>query len=339
MALPDSVQKSIDKAAADHAAAYGGEAPADPNAAPVIEVVDAVPGQEPPAPAAEAPPAPPAEPATPPAEPVAPSDDDDPKWKARYQALQGKYNKEIPRLNDENKELKGRLDGLESIMAGMQATAPAAPAPTVTDQAFVDEYGQEMADAVASMVDSRTAELRSDNQKLTDRLNQQDTLSQQTAEQDFEDGRAKMMDALTEKVPDWPELNVNQDFLTWLGQTDVPSGNIRQENLDNALAGLKTATVIAIFEAYKQENAGITPPSAPTTPQPLVSKETLVAPGQVSSGSDRAPEGNNKRTWTQAQIAQFYNEVTAGKWAGREAEKLATEQDIIAASGDGRIIS
>lgn len=339
MALPDAVQKQVDAGNAAHEEAYksgepapGGQPPAE--ATPAMEIVDAPPLVTPPAgetPAGEEPPA-----VVPEQSPAAPPGDDVPeeKWKARYQALQGKYNKELPLLNDANKALTARVEGLENLISQMGAAQTAAPAGDGTlevSQDLIDEFGEDFMSAVGKLVTSQTSSLRTENEELKGRLDQMDKTDTDVAQ-------GGLMTALAAAIPDWNDQNEDPDFLVWLGQTDVISGKSRQSLLDTALAELNSASVIGIFQAYKTENAGLTPPSNDIAPQPPVSKETLVVPGTTLNGAPLAPDGNEKRQWSQAQIANFYNDVTAGKWKGRDAEKLATEQDIIAASGDGRII-
>lgn len=333
MALPDAVKKQVEAGEKAHEEVYGEKPPETPT----MEIVDAPPpGETPPEetpPAAETPPeeTPPKE--EEPEQPPVPAVSEE-KWEARYKALQGKYNAEIPRLNDKNKELQERLDGLEQTLATLQQNpAPAQPAQgeLTIDQEFIDEYGEGVA-AMLQTLQGQVASLTQANKTLQQQV---DGVTTQTEGE----WQARLTSTLDAQVEGWRKQNDDPDFLVWLGQTDAYTGKQRQQLLDEAFEGLNTDAIVAIFKGYKQENAGLTPPSEETpAPQPPVSKETLVAPGAAGSGSDRAPEGSEKHTWTQAQIQAFYNDVTAGRYKGREADKLATEQDIVAAGREGRII-
>jgi hypothetical protein len=71
----------------------------------------------------------------------------------------------------------------------------------------------------------------------------------------------------------------------------------------------------------------------PTGKVPLA---RLAAPGRARSGasSELPPE---KPLISRAQIAQFYADVAANRYRGREAEKNSLEAQIFEAGRDGRI--
>jgi hypothetical protein len=63
----------------------------------------------------------------------------------------------------------------------------------------------------------------------------------------------------------------------------------------------------------------------------------MAAPGVPKSGTAGAQDGAGKRVWTRAEIAQFYRDKSAGRFAKREAHAKKLEEDIFAAQREGRV--
>jgi hypothetical protein len=161
-----------------------------------------------------------AEPA--PAEP-APELDTDPVWKERYQALQGKYDAEIP-------QLLGTIDGLNHRVGQFERTPPGppldpAPGPTQSDPGLDasdrETYGSEFID----LVDRRARELvGSEIAKLTPQLQ---AMKGEVAVTRRETAQDRINARLDERVPDWRQINVSNDFKIWLAGEDAFTGVTR----------------------------------------------------------------------------------------------------------------
>lgn len=349
MARKTAAQKAGEEAERLHAEAYGGEPAAENQLQeePTLEVVSTKPQPDDKEPSVttieDAPPveeaaAEPAIPAEPPAEEVVAPVEEDPKWEARYRALQGKYNAEVPRLNEEIKNQGEKISQLENLIANMGSAANkeavVAPTSMVSDEDRQD-FGEEMTDfvlrAARSVVSPEMQKLRKENEELRKQVSGVTTATAQSA-------RDRLLSDLAQAVPDWETINKADPFHQWLGEIDAFSGEFRQDMLLRAFEKNDAPRVINFFKAYLQENAAVTASEVPSRPTPTVNMDTLVAPGAPGESVDnRAPEGSSKRIWTQADIAKFYRDATAGKYDGKDAEKLALEQDIIDAGNEGRI--
>ena len=160
------------------------------------------------------------------------------------------------------------------------------------------------------------------------------------------DAREKMKAELDQALPAWREINYNDHFISWLALPDPFSGGIRHELLKSAYTANQTGRVLAFFKAYVAEEAAGSPPSPGTgtppaapngaTPPARVSLESLAAPGRASPAAPTVPA--DKPVITRGQITQFYADVAAGKYRGREAEKLENDAAIILAANEGRIV-
>ncbi len=373
-ALPKAVRAQIDAANQIANNLKAGKVPvADPKTG-AVTFEDTPPGDPPPA-AAAAPPATP--PATPPgANPpviVTPAGGNPPDeaWEKKYKVLQGKYNAEVPRLQNQVRDLSGTLQdvraqltaqqGLLSSLAQRGATAaPAAPAPSAPaqtgDKLVKDEevksFGADLIDVMRRVV---REELHPHMQRLapvSQRVAQVEQTVKGVSEKVVQNDQQKFMTYLAEHAPNWNELNTNEDFLSWLDQVDPYTGSKRQDLMDQAANALDGPRVVAFFKGFQNEHAAVSPPagSAPPAPpaapaataQPAATPNPLdrfVAPGAARAGAAGTPNEAQKRIWTAAEINDFNMRRESFVRRGKKVPDnlVQMEREIAAAAAEGRV--
>lgn len=283
---------------------------------------------------AEVTPIAPAEPAPVPPAPVepvpAPID-----YEHKYKVLQGKYNAEVPRLQQQVGSLETLLGSMQQQQkAAEQTPAPAKKAASLLTEEEIEDYGPEMIDviqrAARQMMEPELDTLRNENAQLKEQVGGVTQNVQLSA-------REAMFSSLSDQIPNWQAVNKDPSFKEWLQEVDLYSGAVRHQMLLAAFERNDTARVAAFFNGYLGENALVTPADpAAQAPANKVDLNTLVAPGSAHEGSQRAQEGE-KRIWMEADVAKFYADVTAGKFRGKEKEKNRLEKDIFNAGNEGRI--
>lgn len=291
---------------------------------PVSETPGETPGETPPEPATAEPPV---------------------DWEQRYRTLQGKYDVE-------NADLRRQIESMRLLMAQLnerqqqQESAPEArPATTTTvviPPEHVSEYGQELIDAARQWARAEIApELDMLRGELRELRGGQQRVEATTTQQRVE----AHLSADPELADKWQAVNVDPQFIAWLGQVDPFAGAPRKVLFDDACGRGDGVRIARFFKAFITEHTAVSQPS-PTPPQTPASEpvaerpslEQLAAPGRaVGTGSSQSGAPAEKRLWTQPDIARFYRERTQGVFAGREAEANALEQDIFAATREGRI--
>lgn len=319
--LPKRIQAQLEQADAMLSAANTAQAepvnvaPVEPTPAPVEPV-------EPPVAQAPAP--------TP-----APQGDPEEKWEARYKTLQGMHNRNM-------EDMKTRLRAIEQQneqLAAQLSAQKTAPVPSASpDPKYADVFGQDLVEmvqrvaenmfgAAAKQIDDRLAAVE---QKLTGTTK----AVAQTAEDVF-------LARLKEAVPDYVEINGNQDFLDWLAEIDEVYGVPRQSALTSAAEALDVVRVANVFKAFKGLSAKAPAPTpVPPTPTPPVRNtaselERQIAPSTVAS----APvPTNQQQAFRVADVQTFYNDVRLGKYRGREQDAAAIEARINTALAEGRIL-
>lgn len=270
----------------------------------------------------------------------------DTDWEHKYKTLQGMYNAEVPKFSKKAKTLEEENASLRAILASLEeaaTTAPAeeqpvatAPVKQLVSPEEVEEFGADLIDVVRraalESVQPELQRLRQENDTLRSSLGDVSKTMGETA-------RKSVYVSLAENVPDWQEMNSDENFLNWLGQPDVFSGQTRQDLLRQAFEKNDAERVIAFFKSYIDETAVVQPTTTTTqaVTTPPVNTSSLVAPGKTKAATVASTQGPEKRIWTQQQIAAFYSSVRKGEYKDNEADKRAIEKDIIDAANTGRI--
>lgn len=268
--------------------------------------------------------------------------DDELTYEQRWRSLQGMYNADTTRLRSENNQLNQRVSQLEQLISSLgapqqaQTPAQAAAAKLITDQ-DVEDYGDSidiMRKAAREELASRDRELADLKQMVlqmqTNVVPKVDSVVQRqalTAENQF-------WSELSAEVPDWREVNADQNFQSWLLEVDPLSGNNRQVYLDAAQGQLDSRRVAGFFKTWQSMNSGSV--AQQTRNAAATQLERQIAPGRGRS-STSATTGSNDKTYSRADVAAFFDDVRKGVYRGKEQERDRIERDIFAAQRDGRI--
>ena len=268
--------------------------------------------------------------------------DTEPKdtWEQKYKTLQGMYNAEVPRMKAENRELSSRVTQMEQLLSSLNNQPVAQPEsidPLITDK-DVQEYG----DSIDVMRRAAREELAQSNARVTElentirqlqssvvpQMNQISHAQAQSAEQTF-------WADLSSKVPQWQDINNDQNFQSWLLEIDPLTGISRQTYLEDAQSNLDSNRVAQFFMSWP--GAKSTPVAQTNRKVPSEQLEKQVSPGRGRSGTNTMP--SEGQTYSPADIEQFFDAVRKGKYRGREEERGRIERDIFAAQREGRIVT
>jgi len=261
----------------------------------------------------------------------------------KYKTLQGMYNAEVPRLHQQNKELNGRVQQMEQLLASLSAQQAAAPQPTVqvdklvTDK-DVEEYGESI-DVMRKVtreelgsVASRIAQLEKMLGQLQNNVVPQ---VQAVAQRQAVSAEQQFWADLSSNVPNWREVNDNQDFQSWLLEIDSLTGISRQTYLEDAQRSLDARRVANFFRTWLESNGQATVAQTTTARAPAAELEKQVSPGRSKNAG--TPQSSKAKTYTPVDIQKFFNDVRSGKYKGREQERDRIERDIFAAQRENRI--
>lgn len=345
--IPAAVKAAGKRADDKHKETYSKPAPAaeestdDPKEEPKVEAEASPeptkPAELTPAPTAEAPPKVTSEVTTP-----AMAEED--TWKHRYDSMKGRFDRSQTQI----REMSEQISQLQRLLASRPTDpvqdAPASPESFITAEEEND-YGKEFLGVVgkkAQEVVSR--EVSALRQQVTQLTKQLENVGGYVAN----DAQTRFYNHLDTQMPKWRDLNNDTNFISWLKLPDTYSGAIRHDLLKAAYERNDAPRVLAFFNGFLAEEAVVDPakpspglelsPGAEPSAQNKVPLADLAAPGRAKSTaatSNSAPA--EKPIITRVQISQFYNDVSAGKYRGKEAEKDRLEKMIFDAEKDGRI--
>jgi hypothetical protein len=145
--------------------------------------------------------------------------------------------------------------------------------------------------------------LRDENQQLQDQLSS-------TA-------KVAIDQALDAAVPNWREINQNEEFHRWLLLPDVLSGVVRDRLLKDAVAAADAGRVINFFRGFLAQGGAAPRPAR-----------------QASDRTRAAPSG--QRTYTSEQIRALSSAYRRGQISEERYQKISA--DIVAAGREGRIL-
>ncbi len=262
----------------------------------------------------------------------------DESWEHKFNSMKGRFE----RAQRDNAALAEQIASLQNVIATMQATqAPRVESQELRAERLItpeeeNDYGPDFLNVVGKKAKE---ELLPELKKYQDEIaSLRARLDGQTSYIEH-DARTRMTNQLDASVPGWREQNTNQDFLAWLALPDPYSGAIRHNMLKAAWAANDAPRVAAFFRGFLAEEAATSPATGGQAPVETAAKvplEQFAAPGRAkTAASVSAPA--EKPVITPAFITRFYADVAAGRYKGRDEEKVRIEKSIFEATRDGRI--
>lgn len=251
-------------------------------------------------------------------------------WKHRHDVIQGKYNKEVPALHAEVRQLKQDIADKDARIQELEAQSSAGQNGGPDDaqiEQFRQEYGEELVDFVQRMIDAKGGDSRKPeiDPKRVEELDQRVA---QFEQERMADAEARFWTDLKRAIPNWETVNKDPDFHQFLAQIDPISGKQRQVLLNEARDALDAQRVIEIFQLHLKNQSQ-------SHGQGRQIPEEEVEPRTARTTEAEPQGGGNKRIWTGKDISQFYKQKAAGRMDPKEAERL--EADIFAAQREGRV--
>jgi len=263
----------------------------------------------------------------------------DESWERRYHSMKGRFD----RSQEQIKDLASQVQNLQGVIATMQMQAPSSPLPEIQVEKLITEdeardYGEDFLKVVGKKAKEELAPIiKGYEAKISELEKKLQGVNSVVAQ----DSHSKLMETLDEKLPDWRDLNTNEEFLSWLRLPDPFSGVIRHEMLKAAYAAGNASRVLAFFNGFLAEEAAVAPAkgdsdNVPTERVAKVPLTNLAAPGRAKTAAGNSAPAE-KPIITRAQIAQFYADVSNGKYRGKDADKNRLEAQIFEAQREGRI--
>lgn len=262
-------------------------------------------------------------------------------YEQRWRSLQGMYNADTTRLRAENNQLSQRVGQLEQLLTSLSTPQQQPAAQTHVDKLITDKDVEDYGDSIDVMRRAAREEVAAANQQVADLRDMVMQLQANVVPKVDGVMQRQALNAeqvfwteLSSYVPDWREINANQEFHNWLLEIDPLSGLNRQTYLDTAQNQLNAQRVAGFFKTWQSLNSGPVAQSPRSVTASQLEKQ--IAPGRGRSAS-AVVNNNDTKSYTRADVAKFFDDVRKGMYKGREQERDRIERDIFASQREGRI--
>jgi hypothetical protein len=227
--------------------------------------------------------------------------------------------------------LQGELSQTQHLLTKMQPEA----GPLMDPNLSSDFTPEELEEFGPALIGAMRKAARSEIKPLAQQLEGQQQRIQAGFTQATTDIAQSSRDTLYERMNSdsemagWVETNKSQEFLDWLHQRDLYSGESKQDLLTQAFERNDFLRIKAFFTGFKRDTTRQTGQEPARMAQSNL--ETLVAPGRPAQ-SGAATGASDGRTWTQTEIAAAFRARQNGKiddkaWPGIKADIFAAERE------------
>ncbi|NCC84832.1 MAG: hypothetical protein EOM03_12010 [Clostridia bacterium] len=251
-------------------------------------------------------------------------------WEAKFHTLQGKYNAEVPRLNDLARQQAAEIQRLTSLVEAKQEQPPAtAPAKTTLNREALEAYDDEFGKLV-DLIEAQKAEI----DVLKSTLGQVQGNVQQVGQHQQATATDMFWRELRAAVPDFDAINADPAFVAWLNEPDGLSETPRKVIGDTAMKALNHEKVARIIKEFKSQRGK-------QQPKPQVN----LSPSTTSVNHDlHTQQMQQGAVYGRDEISDFYRKVQDGfpfKWRNEvvadAARAAAIRIEIQQAGIEGRI--
>lgn len=271
------------------------------------------------------------------------STDSEQTWEHKYRVLQGKYNADIKKLNDDLRDaqqgtqapsLQNRLQSLETENTQLkqqleqQQQVSAQPSGEIQlNQKLVDEYGEDFARAVAEQASAGNSGTSAEIQRLSNLVNSLQSKLTQTEQATNETAGNMRMRELNAELSkhniDFEQVNTDPMFHEWLSAYDDASGEQRNTLMNNAFNRGDINRTVYFFKAFKAQEG------SRFANNPLANQVDVTS----RAPSDAAGDDN---VWTKEQINALYEAKRNNQISDKEFAEW--ERKLFAASAEGKVL-
>jgi len=263
-------------------------------------------------------------------------------WKKRFIGYKTATDETISKLREElySNESKAKLleQQVEQLTAQIKELRESAPPEDPFKDVFTEEdknlLGEEALEAMkkAALATKREEKKETDPevQQLKAELAEWKRREAEKAKRDAEEAYARSMDDLKVRleklVPDFESIDVDEAFGEYLQDIDDYSDHLRFDLFQKAVQNYDVAGVARFYQDFKAKS---------NKPKSSFLDDHITPEGDTATSD--SPERNAKRRYHIDEYTSFMDDLTKGKYRGREKEAQKLEMMYDKAMVEGRI--
>lgn len=257
-------------------------------------------------------------------------------WEQKYRSLQGHFDREVPKLHAQNKELVTQLQGLQVQMDTLKPQ-PKAEDSLVTE-ADVEAFG---ADLISVQRRIAREVMRESVAPLEAEIKQRDEkIAKLEAALQHTDGTVTAMSfeqKLAIAVPGFDQLNTDPKWIAWLDETDPYTGEPRRGFAEYVYGQGDVVKLKHVVDMYTKSSAApAVDPQETERQQRQTELQHQITPSRSSTASSTAPAANT-RLYTEAEMVNQFSKVRTLNVAGKYDEAAKLEAELSDAYIQGRV--
>lgn len=257
------------------------------------------------------------------------------EWAEKYNVLRGKYDAEVPRLHQQNKELMGQMQQLQQQMADLaKPKQQEAQVERLVTEADETAFGADLIDVQRRVAQEVMREyvnpLKAELQKRDARIEQLETVLTRTQ------GDVTSMtfeQQLARAVPDFEQINSNPKWVAWLDEVDTFTGEPRRQYASFMYDQGNVAKVKQVVDLFKQQTGADTQKANDDQRQAELRRQ--VQPNRTTSSAQTPAQ--TERVYTSAEMDRLWDKVGLLNRQGKYDEAKQLESDLSNAYVQGRI--
>jgi hypothetical protein len=180
-------------------------------------------------------------------------------FKKKYDALSGKYNKEVPRLHEQLREQSASLQKLQTELEALKAkpVEPPKPKEALVTEKDEETFGKDLIDVarrvtrdeLLGLTDRLSALERAvaSIAKIPERVQQIESRQVQSAEDRF-------WDEVNAQIPDWDVVDDDPEWIEFLGQKPPFSVRPYRELAVDAISAGDVAPLVELVNLWKEKS-------------------------------------------------------------------------------------
>lgn len=255
-------------------------------------------------------------------------------FKKKYDALTGKYNKEVPRLHEQLREQATSLQKLQDELAALKAkpVEPPKPKEALVTEKDEETFGKDLIDVARRVAQDEITALSerfsamerilAGIAKIPERVQQIETRQVQSAEERF-------WNDINTAIPDWNEVDADPEWIEFLGQKAPFSVRQYRELAVEAISVGDVASIVELVNLWKDKSGK----TQAATQQSKIQQE-LQSQTQPSKQRAAQPINTDKgRTWTGEEYQMAFDPRLSRTMSQTEIDKLQAEAEQAYAEG------
>ncbi len=252
----------------------------------------------------------------------------------QHSTLLGKYNREVPRLNEENRSLKEQVnvkdESIKLLEDQLKAAQEAPPEPPGEDvdtlkKRLMQEYNEDLVDGVVSLAQNvaRNSRPDVDTTQYETRL---EALQKRVDELDA----TKVDDKLDMMIPNWRSIEASPEFQNLLGSRVPRTNNLIYDNLlKQWYQHGDVASIVQFFNEFLNEQQ---------QPPKRTAEEVAVEPDSGSGDPPPPAKPRGKKVWKVSEIEKINQMERDGYFKKRKDELAKLRRDYEIAASEGRVV-